>query len=534
MPLLCFGFILFYFTESCASKVDDLKISKPSNPVNLENEIIYHIFLRSFYDSNGDRHGDLNGIRAKLDYLEDLGVNTILITPLYLSPFYHNYFPDDFYKIDPTYGSLEDYLELVDALHQRGMKLIMDMEIHYVTKEHEWFKDSFENPDSPYSEYIIYNGPDNTDPESIIWNLDTVETWDGKQVILATTDMYSQAVIDYHHQLFKYWVDPNGDGDFNDGVDGFRIDHMVDDLDWKNIRTDLLKKFWKPLFDSLRTINPNLIIMGEQGEWDFGIKYFEKGDVDLIFSFQLRNAFISFDKNSIINMADSTYRLRPEGKSEIIFLENHDLSRFATVVDRDPGKLKVGAALNILFKGVPSIYYGQELGMTGEFKKYGNTATNDIPRREAFEWYRTIEGEGMALWYKETGPWWEQTNLKPNDGISVDEQRGDGNSLWNFYKILISIRKDNPAIQSGELKFISNDQDQVLSFLRWNNNQRILVILNLEQNTIATNINFSEIIVPKHIKSIYEILTDVHLPMPVNSTELSINLKEFEIKILKL
>jgi len=500
-----------------------------------EQEVIYHIFQRSFFDSNGDLHGDLNGIRSKLDYLEELGVNTILITPLYLSPFYHNYFPDDFFKIDPSYGSAEDYLELVDALHQRGMKLIMDMEIHYVTSEHEWFKDSFQNPQSPYSDYIIYNGPNNTNPESIIFNLDTVETWDGKQVIATTVDMYSQGVIDYHHQLFKYWVDPNGDGDFNDGVDGFRIDHMVDDLDWKNIRTDLLQKFWKPLFDELRAVNPHLLIIGEQGEWDFGIKYFEKGDVDLIFSFQLRNAFIKFDKNDIISMADSTYRLRPEGKSEIIFIENHDLSRFATIVSSNPLMLKVGAALNILFKGVPSIYYGQELGMTGEFKKYGNTASNDIPRREAFEWYRTIKGPGMALWYKDTGPWWDETQLKDNDGISLSEQKSDPSSLWNFYKTLLAIRRSNSAIQTGDYIAVKNDNQNILSFLRWDESQYILVVINLHEKPVSIQLDLGNLPDTVLDKTITDLITNKEIALEkMDKSNWMTELKGYEVGVYRL
>lgn len=98
-----------------------------------QEEIIYHIFQRSFYDSNGDLHGDLNGVRLKLDYLQKLGVSAVLFTPLYESVFYHNYFSSDFKKIDPKYGTLKDYLALVEELHRRGMKFYMDMETQYVT-----------------------------------------------------------------------------------------------------------------------------------------------------------------------------------------------------------------------------------------------------------------------------------------------------------------------------------------------------------------------------------------------------------------
>ena len=104
-------------------------------------EIIYHLFQRSFYDSNGDLQGDLNGIISKLDYLQDLGVTSILLLPLYKSVYYHNYFADDFEKIDAEYGSMEDFLHLVKAVHQRGMKIYLDMETQYVTEDHIWWKD---------------------------------------------------------------------------------------------------------------------------------------------------------------------------------------------------------------------------------------------------------------------------------------------------------------------------------------------------------------------------------------------------------
>src|SRR5258707_8453944 len=122
----------------------------------VKDEIIYHIFQRSFYDSNGDMQGDLNGIRQKLDYLQQLGVTAILLTPLYESPYYHNYFADDFKKIDPKYGTLHDYISLIKELHRRGMKFYMDMETQYVTGHHVWWKDGINNPNSPYSDYILY------------------------------------------------------------------------------------------------------------------------------------------------------------------------------------------------------------------------------------------------------------------------------------------------------------------------------------------------------------------------------------------
>jgi glycosidase len=141
------------------------------------------------------------------------------------------------------------------------------------------------------------------------------------------------------------------------------------------------------------------------------------------------------------------------------------MERFASAVDRNPAKLRVGAAFNLLIGGIPSIYYGQELGMFGKggFGRFGKTDGNDIPQREAFEWFRADSGRGMALWYKNTGPWWDSTNLKPDDGVSLEEEQHDAGSLWNFYRTLIHLHTSNAALTDEEYAEIANGNNVVFS-----------------------------------------------------------------------
>lgn len=454
---------------------------KGNQAISPNQEIFYHVFQRSFYDSKNDGHGDLNGITDKLDYLEELGVTSILMVPLYKSIYYHNYFPDDFKEIDEEYGTMDDYKNMLTAIHDRNMKFYMDMEVQYVTKNHPWFKESFQNPNSEYSKYVIYNGPGNTNPETIIFNLTGLRSYSGDSLDIATIDLYNENVRTYIYELFKFWVDPNKDGNFDDGVDGFRIDHMMDDLDWKGIKTNLLADFWGPLVKELKAINPKVRIIGEQANWnDSGIEYFEKSDVDLMFAFNTRNAIISFDQTQMINKIDSTFLMTPQDKHQLVFVENHDMERFASLVESHPAKLRFGGAFTLLSKGTPIIYYGQEIGMkgTGGFGAYGNTDGNDIPRREAFEWYKTVEGPGMALWYKNSGPWWDQTNLKDNDGISYEEQKDDPGSLFNFYKNIIEFRKSNPAFSSDNMAFVENNSKDIITFTRMDDKGTFLVAFN--------------------------------------------------------
>ena len=136
-----------------------------------KGEIIYHVCQRSFFDSNGDKQGDLNGLRQKLGYLQDLGITSILLLPLYDADCYHNYFANDFEKIDPSFGTMQDYINLVKEIHQRGMKIYLDMETQYVAAKHLWWKDAVGNLRSLYSDYILFDDSAHTKPASIIADL---------------------------------------------------------------------------------------------------------------------------------------------------------------------------------------------------------------------------------------------------------------------------------------------------------------------------------------------------------------------------
>lgn len=504
---------------------------------SLEHQVFYHIFLRSFYDSNGDGHGDLKGLKEKLDYLQELGITSVLITPLYHSDFYHNYFPIDFEQIDPEFGTKQDYFGLLKEMHRRGIKLLMDMEIHYVTEDHLWYKDSYQNPASPYSNYILYNGANNTEPESIIYNLTELKSYDGKIIKVATTNLYHDSVRNHHYQLFKYWVDPNRDGNFEDGIDGFRIDHIMDDLDWKGRLTGLLSNFWRPLFAELRSINPDVIIIGEQAEWGYGEEYFAKADLDAVFAFPLSQAIRTFDPKKIEQQWLKTFQITPRDKHQFIFIENHDMLRIASVLDRNMSKLKVCGALNLLLKGVPIIYYGQEIGMAGAngLGKFGSTDGNDIPVREAFEWYRKIAGPGMALWYQNTGPWWDQSELKDDDGISLEEQHCDPTSLWSFYHQLIALRRGNSALQTGGMEFLEDKNDDVLSFLRSNEGQAILVLINLSDKRESVRLDISTLPTAINRSATLKLLPLTNeRTFKITEQKLSVNLDGYDVQVWRL
>ena len=485
-------------------------------------EIIYHVFQRSFYDSNGDLQGDLKGLQQKLDYLQNLGVTSILLLPLYESVFYHNYFAIDFAKIDPEFGAMQDYISLVKEVHRRHMKIYLDMETQYVTEDQLWWKDSYNNLKSKYSDYILWDDSAHTKSSSIVFGVTGLLGFDSTYRKITTANLYSKGIQQYNYKLFSYFVDPNRDGKFDDGADGFRLDHMMDDLDNKGRLTDLFSTFWTPLLNSLRKINPQIKIVAEQANWaSYGFEYFSKGDVDRVFAFGLQYAISSFDKKKITAMADTILGETPANKQQVVFIENHDMKRFASAVHKNLEKEKVGAALNLLIGGLPSIYYGQELGMfgAGGFGKFNNSDGNDIPQREAFEWNASDSGKGMAFWYKNTGGWWDSTNDIANDGISFQEEQNDSNSLYNYYKKIIALRQSNAALSFGDYKTVNNSNDSVVAFMRSYKKENIIVAVNLSLSKQIVNFsknNFST----KHFKILFG---------DENINQLSFSLNAYEV-----
>jgi glycosidase len=343
--------------------------------INWNNEVIYHVMPRSFYDSDGDLHGDLNGFVQKLDYLKELGVTTILFTPLYESGFYHNYFPTNYENIDPEYGTKEDYINFVKAVHAKGMKFLMDMETQYAQSGNIWFDDSYQNPSSQYSDFIYYSDSLNQYPEQIFMKskspLYEFTAWPGDKHNIVFLDLNNERVKQWMIDFYAYWVDPNQDGNFDDGVDGFRIDHIMDDLDYKGLFTNMYQDFWKPIFEECQRLNPKVFVLGEQSNWnEYGDEMVRKSGATAAFNFPLKFAisgeegthdmYADFSKNSVSmdparihDVVNKSLEKFSDSIYLVNFIENHDTNRWATLVQENEGQNRVAASLNILLPGIP-------------------------------------------------------------------------------------------------------------------------------------------------------------------------------------
>jgi len=429
-----------------------------------------------------------------------------LLTPLYPSEFYHNYFADDFYGMDPEFGTMEDYTFLVSEIHARGMKIYLDQEIQYVSGNHEWYTSSSGNPDSEFSDFVLYADEGNTTPIATLWGRTAFNVWPSQKQFIYTVNMHSPNVRAYFTDYLLYWMDPNGDGDFSDGADGYRIDHMMDDLDNAGALTDLFARFWSPIFEVLRARRPDIDIVAEQYDWGYGDDFLTRGEADKVFGFPIWNATRALDAAGLAEAITETNRRITGSKDQYVFIENHDTGRFAGEGRNELAILKLGAAVNLLSGWTPIIYYGQEIGMTGD-KAEGERAerlaasgddARDIPLRQAFRWSDEIDADGHALWYRAFPDAYPLADSnQPGDGRSVAEQEQDPNSLLNYYRTLSELRLEYPALATGRTAVMSQT-DEVILLRRVTSEQSVWVGYNFSDEArtvpIPDDVDISETI----------------------------------------
>ena len=450
-----------------------------------QSQVFYQIFFRSFRDSNGDRIGDLKGLTAKLGYIRQLGATTVLLTPLQPSPYYHNYFATAFKAIDPAYGTLDDYFAFVRAAHALGLKVYLDQEFQYVAEGHPWWRDSICKPRAKYADYLLWKDKQHCAAEPFLGKAKWAG-YDGRDIGIAMVNLETPAVRDYFRDLLLYWADPHGDGSGHDGVDGFRIDHMMDDLDHKGLDTNLFDGFWQPIFQALKARRPELRILAEQADWGYGEQWLTRGHADMVFAFPLRGALVSLDKATIVENIRATDAATPPGKRQLIFLENHDIDRYMSEVHGDPARARAGAAIALMLKGDPLIYYGQELGMRGvqpkNLGKSGGIPLTDavgIPVREAFRWDADLEAPGSAIWYRGKQWFWKDRFNRSHDGVSLQEEQARPDSIYHWYKQLLALRHARPDIADGDQRILCDDDSTMLCILRERGTQRTLLLVNL-------------------------------------------------------
>lgn len=449
----------------------------------------YEVFVHSFYDSNDDGIGDLNGLAKKLDYIQDLGCNEIWMMPIMPSPSYHKYDITDYEDIDPQYGTLDDFDNLISKCHDKGINVLIDFVINHTSSEHPWFKAASEyikslgadeEPDAavcPYVEYYNFS----REVKAGYNKLQGTDWYYESQFVDSMPDLNleNEAVRAEIDKVVGFWIDR--------GVDGFRLDAVIhyNDSDETQSIDDLA---W--LVSDIKSKKEDAYVVGEGWTtYREYAKYYRSG-IDSMFDFDMaqQDGYIAKVLNGLSNNGATTYanaitdidtKIRKYTDSYINapFYTNHDMGRSAGYYNGDYAseRTKMAQAMNLLMPGNAFLYYGEEIGMRG--------AANDPEKRLGMLWDDDSSAEGMCDDPEGAG------NVEQENG-SYDDQKDDPYSIYNFVKQTISIRNAFPEIARGTNTFESSlSDDKLCVFTREYNGQKVVMIFNTSQESAKADVS---------------------------------------------
>ena len=455
----------------------------PAQEAWWNNTVFYEVFVRSFADATtgplaNDGIGDLQGLIENLDYLndgdptttDDLGVTGIWLMPIMPSPSYHGYDVTDYYTLNKEYGTNEDFKRLLAEAHKRGIKVIIDLVLNHTSSEHPWFVEARDNPESERREWYIwsqetpnYIGPWgqqvwHPSPSGYYYGL----FWSG----MPDLNYENSQVTAEMQDAARFWLE-------DAGVDGFRLDaarHMIEEGSIQE-NTAATHEWWQSFRAVYKASNPEALTVGEI--WSKGsnvVSYLQGDELDLAFDFDLAEAIlrgVMVRNAGVIQEAlASSYNLFGNNLSAT-FLTNHDMNRVMSQPAMDEGKARLAASVLMTAPGVPFVYYGEEIGMTGK--------KPDELIRTPMQW--SVEDNAGFT----TGSPWQPVNDDYKEK-NVAIQSKDTTSLLSFYRELIHLRADHPALQVGEYSPVESEDNDLLALLRVSQEEIVLVIINLNKN----------------------------------------------------
>lgn len=507
--------------------------------------VAYQVYPRSFNDSNNDGIGDLPGVIEKLDYLKDLGIDVIWLSPMYKSPNDDNgYDISDYQAIMAEFGTMNDFDQLLEGVHQRGMKLILDLVVNHTSDEHPWFIESRSSKDNPKRDWYIWEDPKPDGSEPNNWeSIFNGSTWEYD----AKTGQY------YFHLFSKKQPDLNWNNKdvrkavfdmmnwwFDKGIDGFRVDAITHikktfeaaDLPVPNGKTyapafdvDMNQpgiQDWLQEMKDQSLSNYDIMTVGEANgvtpddadEW-VGEK---NGKFNMIFQFEHLGLWSTgdsqFDVSAYKNVLNQ-WQKRLEGVGwNALFIENHDQPRRVSTWGNDTDywyeSVTSHAVVYFLQQGTPFIYQGQEIGMTNY--PFDSIETfNDVAVKNEYQIVKEQGGDVNQLLdkYKMENrdnartpmQWNNEKNAGFTDGqpwfpvnpnykeINVADQQEDAHSVLNFYKSLIQLKKSADIYTYGQFDLVDADNPNIFAYSRTLNNEKVLIVGNLTDKVSQLNID---------------------------------------------
>src|SRR5437867_5357319 len=430
-------------------------------PAWTRGAVCYEVFVRSFYDSNGDGIGDLKGLIEKLDYIDKLGASCIWLMPVAASPSYHGYDVSDYYNVEPAYGTNDDFKRLMKEAHRRGIVVLVDLVLNHSSSEHPYFQAALHDTTSPYRAWYRFaptaRGKD--------WHHAPVRDeyyyglfWSG----MPDLNYDTPAVREEAKRIATFWLRDMG-------VDGFRLDAVPYLVEEASCLAGCpgTHAFLREYAAHVRAVKPDAYTVGEVwGSINAMLPYYPD-QLTSYFGFELADSLLSAVRHGsaagllggYLRLQDTlpSYRWSP-------FLSNHDGTRVMTALGSDLSRARIAATLLLTLPGLPFIYYGEEIGMTGD---------KPDPRiRTPMQW-SPHSGVGFT-----TGTPWEAPQP---DSITTNValEEADPGSLLNLYRRLIHLRRENQALATGTLVPLTANNPHVAAYLRSAGDHAVLVVANV-------------------------------------------------------
>ena len=458
--------------------------SQVSQPTYWWNDrVFYEVFIRSFQDSDGDGIGDIQGLISRLDYLndgdpstsEDLGVTGIWLMPPAEAHSYHGYDVTDYYAVEGDYGTLADMRQLVAEAHERGIAVIIDMVLNHTSSRHPWFLGA-RSGDSTWRDWYIwqdedpgYRGPWG----AVAWHRAGGDYyygvfWDG----MPDLNYRNPAVTQEMNDVATFWLR-------DIGVDGFRLDaikHLIEDGERQENLPE--SRHWLSSYEAhLETVKPGSLTVGEIfGGPSFVVaRYVNERAIDIGFDFKLAGEMVEAasrgSNRDIIRAHRAAMRDYPFNQFAT-FLTNHDQNRLANALREDVGKNKVAASLLLTGPGVPFLYYGEEIGMIG--------TKPDERIRTPMQW-----DDSPSAGFSDAARLWQPLQAAEHvASANVARQTDDADSLLSHYRDLVHLRNSHSALRRGDWTHVESSARGVYAFLRSDEQERLLVLINLDDEPI--------------------------------------------------
>ena len=447
----------------------------------------YEIFVYSFCDSNGDGTGDLNGIRSKLDYIQDLGFDAIWLTPVHPSSTYHKYDVDDYCAIDPAFGTMADYEALLKECHDRGMRVYLDLVLNHTSEDHVWFKSAADylrglpdgsEPDASYCKYYDYYNFSREPADGYTQLAGTGWYYEARfWSEMPDLNLSSEAVRNEIRDILAFWL--------GKGVDGFRLDAVTSYYEGDTAANIEFLRFLK---DAACSIEPDCYFVGEAWTDRDTIAALYTSGIDSLFEFPFANGegLIAKTLNGSCRASDyvnemiwaeETYMKANPGYVGAPFYTNHDMDRSADFYPADNGPVtKMAYAMSLFMTGNAFVYYGEEIGMSGTGR--------DENKRAPMYWSDKPSDPDMC----DGPPYMDGVQMK---FPSLADQIKDKESLYSWFRDVIRVRNKYPAIARGvtqKAEFICDDN--VAAFFRRSETEDdLLIVMNLRGQTVKKDIS---------------------------------------------